>query len=110
MINALGGDDQIYGGDGSDTLYGGAGNDFVDGGSGSDKMYGGLGNDTYVVDNKNDVASEANGDGTDTVVSSISFSLADTAHAIGSIENLTLIGTGNINATGNALDNVAHRQ
>ena len=105
MINSLGGDDQIYGGDGSDTLYGGAGNDFVDGGSGADKMYGGLGNDTYVIDNKSDVASEAGGDGTDTVVSSISFSLADTAHAIGSIENLVLTGTGKINATGNALDN-----
>ena len=105
-IDALGGDDLIYGGDGSDTLYGGAGNDLVDGGSGSDKMYGGLGDDTYVVDNKEDVASEANGDGTDTVLSSISFSLADSKHAIGSIENLTLTGSGNINATGNALDNI----
>ena len=45
-------------------------------------------------------------DGTDTVLSSISFSLADPVHAIGSIENLTLTGTGAINATGNALDNV----
>ena len=106
MINALDGDDQIYGGDGSDTLYGGAGNDFVDGGRGSDKMYGGLGNDTYVVDDKKDVVSEAGGDGIDTVISSRSFSLADTAHAIGDIENLHLAGTGKINATGNDLDNV----
>ena len=106
MINALGGDDQIFGGDGADTLYGGAGNDWVDGGSGADKMFGGLGNDTYVVDNKSDVASEVGGDGVDTIRSSISFSLADAAHAVGDIENLTLIGTGKINATGNALDNV----
>ena len=106
MINALGGDDQIYGGAGSDTLYGGGGNDLVDGGSGADKMYGGTGNDTYVVDNKSDVASEAGGDGIDTVVSWITFSLADTKHAIGDIENLTLAGAGNINATGNNLDNV----
>ncbi len=106
MINAMGGDDLIYGGDGSDTLYGGAGNDLVDGGSGADKMYGGLGNDTYVVDNKSDIASEAGSDGIDTVVSWITFSLADTKHAIGDIENLTLAGGGNINATGNNLDNV----
>ena len=69
-------------------------------------MFGGTGNDTYVVDNAGDVANETDGDGTDTVLSSISFSLADAVHAIGSIENLTLTGTGAINATGNALDNV----
>ena len=39
-------------------------------------------------------------------MSSISFSLADPVHAIGSIENLTLTGSGAINATGNALNNV----
>jgi Ca2+-binding RTX toxin-like protein len=102
---ALGGDDQIFGGNGSDTLYGGAGNDRLDGGSGADKMYGGTGNDTYVVDNKSDVVNETNGEGIDTVISSISFSLSDAAHAIGNIENLTLTGSGKVNATGNALDN-----
>ena len=51
-------------------------------------------------------SNETDGDGTDTVLSSISFNLADSVHAIGSIENLTLTGTGAINATGNALDNV----
>ena len=70
------------------------------------RCIGGTGNDTYVVDNAGDVANETGGDGTDTVLSSISFSLADTVHAIGSLENLTLTGTGAINATGNALDNV----
>ena len=57
-------------------------------------MYGGTGNDTYVVDNAGDVVNETDGDGTDTVQSSISFSLADPVHAIGSIENLTLTGHG----------------
>ena len=52
------------------------------------------------------MANETGGDGTDTVLSSISFSLADSTHAIGSIENLTLTGSGAINATGNALNNV----
>ena len=106
MINALGGDDQIFGGDGSDTLYGGAGNDLLDGGRSADKMYGGLGNDTYVVDYKKDVVSEAGGDGTDTILSSISFSLANSAYVIGSVENLILTGAASINATGNGFNNV----
>ena len=96
-INGLGGNDVIFGLDGSDTL---------DGGGGADQMYGGIGNDTYVVDNAGDVANETGGDGTDTVLASISFNLADSTHAIGSIENLTLTGSGAINATGNALNNV----
>ena len=53
-------------------------------------MFGGTGNDTYVVDNAGDVVNETDGDGTDTVLSSISFNLADPVHAIGDIENLTL--------------------
>ena len=96
-INGLGGNDVIFGLDGSDTLNGGAG---------ADQMFGGTGNDTYVVDNAGDVVNETDGDGTDTVQSSISFSLADPVHAIGSIENLTLTGTGAINATGNGLNNL----
>ena len=64
------------------------------------------GNDTYVVDNAGDVVNETGGDGTDPVQASVSFSLADPVHAIGSIENLTLTGTGAINGTGNALDNI----
>ena len=97
MLNGLGG---------NDVINGLAGNDRLDGGAGADQMYGGIGNDTYVVDNGGDVANETDGDGTDTVLSSISFSLADSTHAIGSIENLTLTGSGAINATGNALNNV----
>src|SRR4029078_2208796 len=37
---------------------------------------------------------------------SITFSLADPVHAMGSIENLILTGTSSINGTGNAIDNV----
>ncbi|MBB3444188.1 calcium-binding protein [Rhizobium sp. BK379] len=68
--------------------------------------HGGTGNDTYTVTSPTDIVDESRGGGTDTVMSSISFSLADAAHAIGKIENLTLTGNANTNATGNALSNV----
>ena len=64
-------------------------------------MAGLAGNDTYRVDNAGDVVIEANGQGTDTVLSSVSF-----GNWGKEVENLTLTDTGNINGTGNALGNV----
>ena len=65
-------------------------------------MFGGTGNDTYVVDNVGDVVTELDGEGTDTIQSSMSFSLA----ALAFVENLTLTGSAALSATGNGLDNV----
>ena len=59
-----------------------------------------------MVDNVGDVVDETGGNGTDIVLSSISFSLADPVHAIGDIENLTLTGTKAINGAGNGLNNI----
>src|SRR5690606_4985836 len=40
-----------------------------------------------------------------TVISSVTRNLNNAAHAVGSVENLILVGSGNINGTGNGLDN-----
>ncbi|MEQ1809225.1 MAG: M10 family metallopeptidase C-terminal domain-containing protein [Terricaulis sp.] len=109
--NAIGGsgNDMIYGNDannvlsggfGFDSLFGNEGNDTLNGGSGSDQMSGGAGDDTYFAD-ASDTITEDTGNGTDTVISSDTFTLGT------NIENLTLAGSGGtINGTGNELNNV----
>ncbi|WP_375198215.1 calcium-binding protein, partial [Sphingobium sp.] len=65
-----------------------------------ENLVGGAGNDTYVVDNAADVVTENAGEGTDTIRSSVTLVLP------ANVENLVLTGSANIDATGNALDNV----
>jgi len=60
---------------------------------------GGSGDDTYVVDSTDNVLTEANNGGVDTVRSSVSYTLG------ANLENLTLTGTDAINAIGNSLAN-----
>lgn len=106
-LNGLDGDDTLNGGGANDTLNGGNGNDRLDGGSGGDNMRGGAGNDFYVVNSVNDIINEsiAGSSGVDTVESSISFSLGNTARVLGAVENLTLLGSSAISGTGNVLGN-----
>ena len=83
----------------NNTLTGNAGDNGLDGGAGADILRGGLGNDTYFVDNINDTVVENAGAGTDTVNSTISYTLLD------NVENLVLTGAAAANGTGNALGN-----
>jgi Ca2+-binding RTX toxin-like protein len=95
------GDDLLTGGEGTDTLNGGDGNDTLDGGAGNDAMAGGDGDDTFLVQDTGDTVSEGAGGGTDTVQASATFTITDA-----DVENLTLLGTANINGTGNGSNNV----
>ncbi|MCC2972635.1 VCBS domain-containing protein [Massilia sp. IC2-476] len=99
-ITGNAGSNTLNGAAGNDLLIGNAGNDLLDGGVGADTMVGGVGDDTYVVDDAGDVVTEAAGGGTDTVRSSISYTLKDES------ENLTLLGDAAIDGTGNSANNL----
>ncbi len=92
------GADQIWGGTEDDVMDGGDGNDTLDGGTGSNTLTGGYGDDNYITAG-GDLITEKIGEGTDTVQSSISYTLG------ANVENLVLTGTASINGTGNGLNN-----
>jgi trimeric autotransporter adhesin len=125
--NSISGNDWnnvLSGGAGADALYGYGGDDVLDGGTGytapayegggeyGDSMFGGSGNDIYIVDSAYDVVNESAaliispGSGIDEVRASINYSLVQSAHVFGDIENLTLTGKANLTGTGNALNNI----
>ena len=91
---------EIYGYIGADSLIGGLGNDYLDGGAGIDTMNGGAGDDVYIVDNVADVITDA--EGLNEVRATISYSVANNL----AFDNLVLLGTDAINATGNSLNNL----
>jgi Ca2+-binding RTX toxin-like protein len=76
-------------------LCGNTGNNVLNDGGGASQMVGGQGNDTYYVNNSLDIITENATEGTDTIYSSVSYSLPT------NVESLTLTGSANIYAIGN---------
>ncbi|HET7714990.1 MAG TPA: calcium-binding protein [Bauldia sp.] len=105
VINGTAANDALTGSGQDDIINGGEGADSLNGSGGADTLRGGAGGDTYTVD-AGDVVDEsaAGSDGTDTISASFSFSLGDTVHVKGSVENLTLVGSA-LNGAGNGLAN-----
>ncbi|MGG7576387.1 M10 family metallopeptidase C-terminal domain-containing protein [Rhizobium sp. Nf11,1] len=93
-------DNTLWGNAGNDTLTGDSGNDTLDGGTGIDKLSGGVGDDVYIVDNAGDTVIENANEGTDTVRTTLSYTLS------ANVENLTYTGTTTFVGHGNAAANV----
>lgn len=93
--------DTLVGNSLANRIEGGGGNDTIDAGTGADTMIGGAGNDRYTVDSAWDVIVENAGEGSDTVVTKVDWTLGN------NLENLTMTaGTIPLAATGNSLANI----
>jgi Ca2+-binding RTX toxin-like protein len=86
------------------TINGNSGNNIIDGKGGIDRMVGGLGDDTYYIDNVYDFVLERANEGTDTIISIVSWRI-DGYHDY-AFENITLDGYTNIDAIGNYRSNI----
>jgi Ca2+-binding RTX toxin-like protein len=85
----------------ANVLTGNDGDNVLEGLAGNDRLVGGAGNDTYVVLGTDTIVELAGGGTADTVQSATSYSIA----LLAQVENLTLTGVANVNATGNAAAN-----
>lgn len=86
---------------GNNTITGNDGKNTLDGGGGVDTLIGGKGDDTYIVRHAADTVIEAvDGGKKDHVMAYASYVLSD------NVENLTLMGSNDLSATGNAQKNV----
>ena len=104
VIDALQGNDTVYGGGGDDELLGGPGNDKLFGEEGNDRLLGGPGDDRYEID-RTDTVIEQLDEGNDTVYFRDD-TFTGTYVMTANVENLILVGRfNNMSAFGNGLDN-----
>ena len=94
------GNNFLRGGGGQDTLYGANGHNTLHGGNGIDSLVGGDGHDVFFVGSAADLVIEDPGAGIDTIESNVSFVLPT------NVERLFLKGLGNIDGTGDELNNI----
>lgn len=85
---------------GTQYLFGTVDSDDLDGGAGADVMYGGHGDDIYHVNSTGDVVGEQAGQGDDTVISTVTYTLG------ADVETLILGGSAAILGSGNASNNL----
>ena len=104
VVLAGSGDVNAIGNGLNNLLIGNAGNNVINGVPAPTHARMG-GNDHYIVDNAGDIVDEsvAGSSGIDTVHSGLTVNLLDTAHFRGAIEQVGLMGSGNVNAIGNGL-------
>lgn len=81
-------------------ITGNSANNSLDGGLGIDTLEGGGGDDSYYVNDAKDQVTESGASSKDMVYSTVSYTLSNFVYG------LTLDGSGNINATGNILNNL----
>lgn len=92
----------LNGGAGNDSIVGGAGRDTLNGSTGNDTMQGGTGSDIFYVNGTGDRISDSSTSASDvdTVISSVTWTLAS------GFERLTLSGSVAISGTGNTAANL----
>ena len=100
--NAL--NNTLSGNTANNSLYTQAGNDTLDGALGIDSLYGGTGDDTYIVDSITDSITENALEGSDTIQSSVSYTLGNNLERL-VLKGYALLGSGGLTGIGNALDN-----
>ena len=113
LIGGSNRDDELYGDEGDDILFSGMGPDLLSGGLGADRLFGGAGDDIYyitadrLVDGvgiSDDLIFEAEPHGRDTIVTTISYSMATASN----VEQLFAIVESELDMelTGNDINNV----
>ncbi len=85
----------IYANGDDDQVIGGSGNDILDALGANTTLTGGIGNEIFDVNNPTDVV-DPSGSGSDTILSSVSYTLPTL------VDTLTLTGSENLTATGNS--------